>query len=159
LAYVSGTYKWDFDSWTANCNGLVNFLILLSERFSPKYCIFLSGDVHYGFTLRTRVTLYQNKNGKVLKGNTEEFDQKHCISIPIIQLTSSPLKSTGLISRLLVSKIIRIIHNLFLPQQNIRVGVKNTYIKNIIKNFFLNKGNANMEIFPDWIESQILVEL
>jgi hypothetical protein len=41
LTSISGTYKWDLETWRANETGFIKFLAFLSNTFSPDYCIIL----------------------------------------------------------------------------------------------------------------------
>ena len=47
LTSISGTYKWDLETWRANEAGFIKFLAFVSNTFNPDYCVILSGDVHY----------------------------------------------------------------------------------------------------------------
>lgn len=44
----------DFESWIANRHGFGLFLRTLCNEHKPKWCLFLSGDVHYSFTTRAQ---------------------------------------------------------------------------------------------------------
>jgi len=66
----------DIESWSANAKGLETFQAKISETMIPKWCLILSGDVHYSFA--RQINLASNK---VPTG------------VDIWQLTSSPLKN------------------------------------------------------------------
>jgi hypothetical protein len=51
LAKRSSVYKWDLETWAANENGFIRFLSFLIQDIGVQNCIFISGDVHYGFTV------------------------------------------------------------------------------------------------------------
>ncbi len=72
-----GPYAFDLEPWRANLEGYKGFFEFIITELAPEYVIFLSGDVHYGFTISASFTW---------KGTT----------LPVIQLTSSALKNSGL---------------------------------------------------------------
>jgi hypothetical protein len=61
LASKSNVYQWDLETWSANERGFVRFLTFIIQNLRPRHCIFLSGDVHYGFTISASFTLLQKK--------------------------------------------------------------------------------------------------
>jgi hypothetical protein len=71
-----GPYKFDVESWRANLDGYLSLFKYLITELAPHHVIFVSGDVHYGFTISATFT-WQGK------------------SLPVVQLTSSALKNTG----------------------------------------------------------------
>jgi hypothetical protein len=72
-----GPYTFDLESWRANLDGYISLFKFIISELAPQYVIFLSGDVHYGFTISASFT-WQG------------------ISLPVIQLTSSALKNSGM---------------------------------------------------------------
>ena len=46
------------ETWRANEMGFIKFLAFLSYTFNPDYCVILSGDVHYSFTMKAKLTSY-----------------------------------------------------------------------------------------------------
>lgn len=72
-----GPYTFDLEPWRANLEGYTSFLKFIISELAPQSVIFLSGDVHYGFTISASFTW----NGTTL---------------PIVQLTSSALKNSGM---------------------------------------------------------------
>jgi hypothetical protein len=72
-----GPYRFDLESWRANLDGYTSFFAFLITEVKPGNVIFLAGDVHYGFTISASFT-WQGQ------------------SLPIVQLTSSAQKNTGL---------------------------------------------------------------
>jgi hypothetical protein len=72
-----GPYRFDLESWHANLDGYVSFFQFLISELDPSNVVILAGDVHYGFTISATFT-WQGK------------------TLPIVQLTSSALKNTGL---------------------------------------------------------------
>ena len=118
LASISGTYRWDLEAWASNERGFTHFLTFLVDKLHPKYCLFMSGDVHYGFTMAAIFTLIKQQ-----KQRTSPQKRTISLSTPMIQLTSSALKSTSLVNRLLIEKFLGSIHKLFLSSnQTIRAG-------------------------------------
>lgn len=131
LARISGTYRWDLETWAANEAGYIRFLSFLAENFSPSYCIFLSGDVHYGFTMAGNFAL--------LRGQQQHAQTEVCLSMPVVQLTSSALKSSSLAGKLLVSGFLGLIHRFFFPQQTIRAGWTKLNIPEFVSNSEISK--------------------
>jgi hypothetical protein len=84
-AKITDVYKLDLETWFANESGLINFLSFLMQSLGPRHCIFLSGDVHYGFTISAAFALMEKKHGD---------DYLH---MSITQLNSSALKTTSLV--------------------------------------------------------------
>ncbi|MEJ2708995.1 MAG: hypothetical protein P8074_15390 [Anaerolineales bacterium] len=72
-----GPYKFDVESWRANLEGYLSLFKFLISELAPRYVVFISGDVHYGFTISATFT-WQGT------------------SLPVVQLTSSALKNSGL---------------------------------------------------------------
>ena len=72
-----GPYKFDYEAWRSNIHGFLDFMKFLVRDIRPKYCIFLSGDVHYAFSISATFTF-----------------QNH--TLPMTQLTSSALKNSGI---------------------------------------------------------------
>jgi len=62
LAHLSGPYNWDLESWSASEQGYTRLITFLIEKLGPRYCVFLSGDVHYGFTMDAKFTLLPNND-------------------------------------------------------------------------------------------------
>jgi hypothetical protein len=85
---------------------------LIIERLGPRYCIFLSGDVHYGFTMDAKFTLLPHNDDK----NQEEKRMQ------AIQLTSSALKSTSFGGRLFIGDILDRIYEFLSNKKAIRIG-------------------------------------
>lgn len=111
LAKIIRVYKVDLETWFANQRGLLSLLSFLIDTLRPRHCIFMSGDVHYGFTISAAFALLQKKHGK---------EEDLCMSIS--QLTSSALKTTSLVKIAFVSEIMGHIRQLFPWKQVVRVG-------------------------------------
>src|SRR2546422_7473811 len=95
VASKSNVYKWDLETWSANERGFVRFLAFIIQNLGPRHCIFLSGDVHYGFTISASFTLLQKK-----KYGKED------LSLPITQLNSSALKTTIIAKEMIITKVL-----------------------------------------------------
>lgn len=72
-----GPYTFDLESWRANLNGYTSLFKFIISELAPQFVVFLSGDVHYGFTI------------------SASFNWQDT-SLPVIQLTSSALKNSGM---------------------------------------------------------------
>lgn len=112
LAHLSGPYNWDLESWASNERGFTRFITFIIEKIEPRYCVFLSGDVHYGFTMDASFTLLAQENRS----------QKEEKRLRAIQLTSSALKSTSLAGKLLIGDILDRIYEFMSNKKAIRIG-------------------------------------
>ena len=110
LARRSSVYKWDLETWAANENGFIRFLSFLIQDIGVQNCIFISGDVHYGFTVSVSFSLFDKKNGK------------EDLRMSIIQLTSSALKTTSFSKELIVNEILGRLSQLLSSDMSIRIG-------------------------------------
>ncbi|AFU57798.1 hypothetical protein Ngar_c08560 [Candidatus Nitrososphaera gargensis Ga9.2] len=159
-AKITGVYKLDLETWFANESGLVNFLSFLMHSLGPRHCIFLSGDVHYGFTISAAFALLQNGH---------EY-----LHMSITQLNSSALKTTSLVKIAFISEIMGRIRQLFPWRQVVRIGWVNGGLSN---NRFSSKslrikGKPTRHLYvrprkspelskqrsPDWIEARTIVK-
>ncbi len=113
VAKIIRGYRLDLETWFANQSGLLSLLSFLIETLRPRYCIFLSGDVHYGFTISAAFALLQKKHDK----------DDLCMSIT--QLNSSALKTTSLIKIAFVSEIMGRLRQLFPWNHIVRTGLLN----------------------------------
>ena len=87
LTSISGTYKWDLETWRANEMGFIKFLAFLSYTFNPDYCIILSGDVHYSFTMKAKLDLFTAG----YRPKQSALGLRNDISIPSLSLTCGPI--------------------------------------------------------------------
>lgn len=109
LTSISGSYKWDLETWRANEKGFVKFLTYLANSFDPIYCIFFSGDVHYAFTMKANLDHLRLSGGTgslAERGN----DEQEKFVIPMAQLTSSPFRSNSLRNRIVAILILNLVH-------------------------------------------------
>jgi hypothetical protein len=111
LAKRSSVYKWDLETWAANENGFIRFLSFLIQDIGVQNCIFISGDVHYGFTVTASFSLFDKKYGK----------EDH-LRMSIIQLTSSALKTTSFSKELIVNEILGRLSQLLSSDKSTRIG-------------------------------------
>ena len=123
LTSISGTYKWDLETWRANEAGFIKFLVFVSNTFSPDYCVILSGDVHYAFTMKARFDLFtagdHTKQLALDLGN----DIPILSSLPFAQLTASPLRSTSLKKRKLAIMVLNLVHKIIITRKmSSRIG-------------------------------------
>ncbi|WP_458743502.1 metallophosphoesterase family protein [Candidatus Nitrosocosmicus sp. T] len=127
LTSISGTYKWDLETWRANEAGFIKFLAFLSNTFSPDYCIILSGDVHYAFTMKARFDIFTPSHHPNQMGLSLEADDLVLNSIHAAQLTSSPLRSNSVIKRKAAIMILNLAHKIIITKKNVtRSGFMNT---------------------------------
>lgn len=141
LSSISGTYKWDLETWKSNEEGFVDFLTFIIKNLDPSYCIFLSGDVHYGFTMKVNFSFSINKDYDQYNKENKYLNY----SLPIAQLTSSPLISNLLLQRLIVSRILNFLHKLLFPKEIVKKGslYLRTYEEKSKKNI-CNKNNESV---------------
>lgn len=109
VARVYDIYKADLEVWSANKAGLARFLTFIAENLNPRYCILFSGDVHYGFTKTGNFSLPPENSS--------------AISMNLIQLTSSALKTTSLSKKVILGAILGHIKEFFSPKTSISSGV------------------------------------
>jgi hypothetical protein len=183
LASKSSIYKWDLETWAANEKGFVHFLSFLIHNLRLRHCIFLSGDVHYGFTISATFTLLseREKYGKKEEGGEEEEKRDDHLSLNIIQLTSSALKTTGLGKEILLNEVLGHFHQLFASRHSVRIGWNNAIFKSkklkdqdsdpytiidefkhnshIVKEKEVEQQQLQHSILsPDWIESRSILK-
>ncbi|WP_148686354.1 hypothetical protein [Candidatus Nitrosocosmicus hydrocola] len=111
LTSISGSYKWDLETWRANEKGFSKFLTFLASNFDPAYCIFLSGDVHYAFTMKAHID-HLKRTREMGSFADREINTKQKSVIPIAQLTSSPFRSNSLTNRIVAILILNMVHKL-----------------------------------------------
>lgn len=159
LASKSTVYKWDLETWASNEKGFIRFLTFLNQNMAPRQCIFLSGDVHYGFTMRASFKLLQKRNGK------------ENITTSITQLTSSALKTTNLSKEVIINEVLGRLSQLFSSRRSMRIGwndipSKSQKLKHQKKNGILcadeyrikPNSDAIERKPPDWIGSRYIVK-
>ncbi len=96
----------------------------MSNTFSPDYCVILSGDVHYSFTMKARFDLFA-AGGHHLKESAFDLsdDIKILSSLPIAQLTASPIRSNSLSKRKLAIMILNMVHKILMTKKMVsRIG-------------------------------------
>ena len=132
LALLISVYALDLESWFANTAGRIRFLTFLLQTLAPKHCIFLSGDVHYGFTNKAAFAPLQ-----------EGFGYDDVMSMT--QLNSSALKTTSLVKIAFVSEIMGRIRQMFPFKRLVRTG-RFSHIRSLV-------GRRH----PDWVEARAIV--
>jgi hypothetical protein len=132
IALMTSIYALDLESWFANSAGRIRFLTFLLRTFAPKHCIFLSGDVHFGFTNKAAYAPLQEGYG---------YDDV----MSITQLNSSALKTTSIVKIAFVSEILGRIRQMFPFKRLVRTG-RLSYIRSLA-------GPRH----PDWVEARTIV--
>lgn len=132
LAMIISVYAVDLESWFANTVGRIRFLTFLLQTLAPKHCIFLSGDVHFGFTIKAAFAPLQEGYG-------------HDDIISITQLNSSALKTTSLVKIAFVSEILGRIRQIFPFKRLVRTG-RLDRLRSLV-------GRRH----PDWVEARTIV--
>jgi hypothetical protein len=175
LAGKSSVYKWDLETWSANEKGFVRFLSFLIHNLRPRHSIFLSGDVHYAFTISATFTLLSQMGKYRKKG---ENGDDHYLSMNITQLNSSALKTTSLGKQILLNEIMGHFRQLFTSRHSIRIGwndelfkCKKPKDKDSNPYAIINRLKYNSNIIrekevqqqphslsPDWIESRSILK-
>jgi hypothetical protein len=133
LARKSNIYKWDLETWAANERGFVRFLSFIVQNLGPHHCIFLSGDVHYGFTISATFRILSQMNDWFIDNKGQKQEQEfsnyehhhHYLSMHITQLNSSALKTTGLGKEIILNEILGRYHQFFTQRYSIRIGWNN----------------------------------
>jgi hypothetical protein len=132
LASKSSVYKWDLETWAANERGFVRFIEFIIETLGPRHCIFLSGDVHYGFTISATFTLLSKENdyARIKMGP----------SLHMSQLNSSALKTTSVAKEFILSEVLGRARQFFSSRHFVRIGWNNMSSKSQKLKF---KGDGN----------------
>jgi hypothetical protein len=183
LARKSNIYKWDLETWAANERGFVHFLSFIVQNLGPRHCIFLSGDVHYGFTISAtfRILLemhdrsIENKEQQQVQEYSNYERDRYYLSMNIAQLNSSAIKTTGLEKEFVLNEVLGRYHQFFTQRHSIRIGWNNISSKTkklkekdnelyTIINGFRHESNVVSEdeqqqhpSWPDWIESRSIL--
>lgn len=121
LASKSSVYKWDLETWAANEKGFVRFIKFIIETLSPCHCIFLSGDVHYGFTISATFTLLSKEKefARIEKGP----------SLHISQLNSSAIKTTSVTKEFILGEVLGRARQFFSSRHFVRIGWNDVALK------------------------------
>jgi hypothetical protein len=183
LARKSDIYKWDLETWAANERGFVRFLSFIVQNLGPRHCIFLSGDVHYGFTISATFRILSKMNDWSTENKEQQPVQEfsnyegyhHYLSMNVAQLNSSAIKTTGLGKEIVLNEVLGRYHQFFTQRHSIRMGWNNTSSKtkklkekdselDTIINGFRHESNVVREgeqqlhsPWPDWIESRSIL--
>jgi hypothetical protein len=148
LAKKSSVYKWDLETWAANERGFVRFITFIIHTLNPCHCIFLSGDVHYGFTQSATFTILSEK-GKYLKdkarGGGGEANKD--ISLHISQLNSSALKTTSVAKEFILTEVFSRARQFFSSGHSVRIGWNDTSLLHAKK---LKGDITSSNIAHDW---------
>jgi hypothetical protein len=182
LASKSSIYKWDLETWTANESGFVSFLSFLIQNLGVHHCVFLSGDVHYGFTISATFRLLKERYIKNKECQQEYTvgnyrDNPHYLSMNITQLNSSAIKTTSLGKEILLNEVLGRFHQFFTQRHSIRIGwnnnisykarklkEKDSELNAIINEFGCKSNvakNGEQQQYsspPDWIESRSILK-
>lgn len=102
-------YKLDLETWSANVKGWIKFLSFLSEELAPSTCIFLSGDVHYAFSIKATFHIRRKKGSSFNRMN-------------IVQLNSSAIKTTSIVKIALLSEILGRLRQISTAKYHVRMG-------------------------------------
>lgn len=146
LAHLSGPYNWDLESWSASEQGFTRFITFIIEKLGPRYCVFLSGDVHYGFTMDVKFTLLPHD---------DKSEEKR---MQAIQLTSSALKSTSFGGRFLIGDILDRIYEYMSNKKTVRIGwnIESGSSKHINELIQGQNKNPNSKVPNEEVSSVIL---
>jgi hypothetical protein len=104
-----GIYKQDLETWSANVKGWIKFLSFLTEELAPSTCIFLSGDVHYAFTIKATFHIRRRNGSGYNRMN-------------IVQLNSSALKTTNIVKIAVLSEILGRLRQISTTKYYVRMG-------------------------------------
>ena len=109
LAKRTGVYKLDLETWSADVRGWIKLLSFLAKELAPSTCVFLSGDVHYAFTVRASFHL--------LRRDGTAYDRMN-----IVQLNSSALKTTSLVKIAMLSELLGRLRQISPTKFHIKMG-------------------------------------
>jgi hypothetical protein len=154
LAKKSSVYKWDLETWAANERGFVRFIAFIIRTLNPCHCIFLSGDVHYGFTQSATFTILSDKGeyGKdKVSGRGGEANKD--LSLHISQLNSSALKTTSVPKEFILTEVLSRARQFFSSGHSIRVGWNDTSSSSLSLHAKKLKGDiTSSNITDNWPE-------
>jgi len=157
VARITGVYQLDLETWYANESGFANFLSFILKTFEPSHCIFLSGDVHYGFTISAVFGLLKEREG---------------LRMSVTQFNSSALKTTSLVKIAFMSEIMGRIQQLFPLKQTTRTGWMDSGSTRLLSKSLRvkSKPTPHLQIqsrkgeykslvqrSPDWIEARSII--
>jgi len=83
--YPSARYQGDWEQFDNNTSQRVALICLLKERFNPSAIVIFSGDVHYSSVINGGYAFAQTVK--------DAENKKWKWTIPVIQITSSPIKN------------------------------------------------------------------
>lgn len=115
LAMASSVYAVDLETWSANRGGFSDLLKIIMQKLSPSHCIFLSGDVHYGFTSTGTFSLYAQEK----EGHNEKKRNDPPKTMTITQFNSSALKTTSLGKEVAFGNMLGRIRQLFYSKPSV----------------------------------------
>ena len=175
LASKSNVYKWDLETWASNKKGFIHFLRFLITTLSPSRCIFLSGDVHYDFSVRATFELTQKTYGR-----EKDLTATSTSLTNMIQLTSSALKTTSLSKEVIINEFLGRLSQLFSSRNTVLIGWNNNNISEKSQKIKQYKGSRIEHILnklkhsfdftkkqqqqqktsqlPDWVESRSIIQ-
>lgn len=145
LTIISGSYKWDLETWRANEDGFVRFLYFILTELHPDYCVFLSGDVHYAFTMKGDLiipdllshldlldqakTEPESREFKIschARGIQKQKDRTRInnlsAKLQMLQLTSSPFKSDNVENRQIAILVLNLFHLLVIATRRATIN-------------------------------------
>ena len=171
---ISNVAKWDLETWASNKKGFIHFLRFLITTLSPSRYIFLSGDVHYGFSVRATFELTQKTYGR-----EKDLIATSTSLANMIQLTSSALKTTSL-SEVIINEFLGRLSQLFSSRNSVLIDWNNNNISEKsqkIKQYkgsridhVLNKLKHSFDFtkkqrqqqktsqLPDWVKSRSIIQ-
>ena len=82
--YPSARYQGDWEMFDNNTSQRASLIYWLKETFKPSALVIFSGDVHYGSVVYSGYACAKSKV-EAIKGNYKW-------QLPVIQITSSPIK-------------------------------------------------------------------
>jgi hypothetical protein len=90
---IVGSYEIDLEEWHSNLQGLVDFMKFLIDELKLPSCVFISGDVHYSMSLEVAFS-WKDKG------------------LPLTQLVSSSQKHGGVLSKVALNLLGKIVPNI-----------------------------------------------
>lgn len=138
LGRVTGVYEIDLETWSANRRGFSSLLIFILENLQPSHCIFLAGDVHYGFTATGSFSLVGKQGGP----------KEPAASMGVTQLNSSALKTTSLGKEVALGAALGPVRQLLYAKPSVIRGL-----------WVDGKADARVQSVPEWVAKKSMVNL
>lgn len=136
----------DLELWRNNLRAHTDFLMEIMKRYNPDSIVFLSGDVHYGFT--GRATLYSGSVDP--QADVDKNRSTGVKYVDIYQLTSSAFKNENSDAALARH---------WYSNTGSTLGFSVSLYNDWVNYLFDNQGDVTMDLEPDLPEEFLLMNM